>query len=53
LIPAELIAELAASARLRPLVHPGDAPPEPGLRPVEGIGRLRALPGRDLPGAWM
>ncbi|MCV7423986.1 HNH endonuclease [Mycobacterium yunnanensis] len=28
LIPAELIAELAKSARVRPLVHPLDAPPE-------------------------
>jgi hypothetical protein len=28
LIPAELLAELATSARLRPLIHPADAPPE-------------------------
>ncbi|WP_139809475.1 13E12 repeat family protein, partial [Mycobacterium avium] len=28
LLPAQLVAELAASARLMPLVHPADAPPE-------------------------
>jgi len=37
LIPAELIAELAASARLRPLIHPGDAPPEPGYTPSQAL----------------
>ncbi|BBY08191.1 hypothetical protein MNVI_35090 [Mycobacterium noviomagense] len=30
LIPAEVVAELAKSARLCPVVHPLDAPPEPG-----------------------
>ena len=30
LITAELIAELAQSATLVPLIHPGYAPPEPG-----------------------
>ena len=33
LIPPELIAELAKSAKLRPLFHPADAPPEPGYTP--------------------
>ena len=30
LIPAELIADLARSATLRPLIHPAHAPPQAG-----------------------
>jgi uncharacterized protein DUF222 len=37
LIPAEVIAELAQTARLRPLVHPADAPPEPGYTPSRAL----------------
>ena len=37
LIPAELITELATSARLRPLIHPADAEPEPGRTPSPGL----------------
>src|SRR6185312_12080297 len=37
LIPAELIAELAHTARLRPLPHPGNAPPETGYVPSRGL----------------
>ena len=37
LIPAELIAELAQTARLRPLIHPGDAPPECGYIPSRAL----------------
>jgi hypothetical protein len=37
LIPAELIAELAKSAKLRPLVHPADAPPEAGYLPSQAL----------------
>ena len=37
LIPAELIADLARTARLRPLVHPGDAAPETGYVPSRGL----------------
>jgi hypothetical protein len=37
LIPAELIAELAASARLYPLVHPRDAAPERGYIPSQTL----------------
>jgi hypothetical protein len=37
LIPAELIAQLADSARLRPLVHPGEAVPEPGYIPSQAL----------------
>jgi hypothetical protein len=33
LIPADLVAELAASAKRVSLAHPGDAPPEPGYVP--------------------
>jgi hypothetical protein len=56
LIPAELIAQLADSARLRPLVHPGDAPPERGYVPSRALAdfvRCRDLtcrfPGCDHP----
>ncbi len=37
LIPAEMIAELAKAARLRPLIHPTDAPPEAGYVPSRGL----------------
>jgi hypothetical protein len=37
LIPAELIAELAGSAKLRPLSHPADAPPERGYAPSQAL----------------
>src|SRR5277367_5551572 len=37
LIPPELIADLAKSARLRPLVHPADAPPERGYTPSQAL----------------
>lgn len=56
LIPAELITELAASARLRPLTPPIDAAPEPGYRPSAALAefiRCRDLtcrfPGCDTP----
>ena len=56
LITPELIAELAKSAKLVPLVHPGYAPPEPGYRPSKALAdfvRARDLtcrfPGCDVP----
>jgi len=58
LIPAEIVAELAASAKLVPLVHPGDAAPEPGYAPSKALAdfvRCRDLtcrwPGCDRPAA--
>jgi Domain of unknown function (DUF222) len=56
MIPAELIADLAKSAKLRPLVHPADAPPERGYTPSRALAdfvRCRDLtcrfPGCDKP----
>ena len=56
LITPELLTELAASAKLVPLVHPGYADPEPGYRPSKALAdfvRARDLtcrfPGCDAP----
>ncbi|MEB3050970.1 HNH endonuclease signature motif containing protein [Mycolicibacter sp. MYC123] len=56
LVPAAMIAELAESARLVALVHPADAPPEPGYAPSKALAdfvRCRDLtcrwPGCDAP----
>jgi len=56
LIPPELLAELARSATLRPLIHPADAPPENGYMPSRALAdfvRCRDLtcrfPGCDKP----
>lgn len=56
LITAELLAELAKTAKLVPLHHPGQAGPEPGYRPSKALAdfvRARDLtcrfPGCDVP----
>lgn len=56
LIPAEVVTQLAESSRLRPLTHPGDAPPERGYVPSQALAdfvRCRDLtcrfPGCDRP----
>lgn len=56
LVPAELVAQLADSSRLRPLAHPGDAPPERGYVASQALAdfvRCRDLtcrfPGCDSP----
>ncbi|HME17368.1 MAG TPA: HNH endonuclease signature motif containing protein [Mycobacterium sp.] len=58
LIPAELVAELAASAKQVPLVHRANADPEPGYAPSKALAdfvRCRDLtcrwPGCDRPAA--
>jgi hypothetical protein len=57
-VPPELVAELAQSARLVPLVHPADAAPEQGYVPSKALAdfvRCRDLtcrfPGCDHPAA--
>ena len=57
-VPADVLADLAARgiAELRPVIHPGDAPPEPHYRPSAALAnfvRCRDLtcrfPGCDCP----
>ncbi|OJZ70063.1 hypothetical protein BRW65_21275 [Mycobacterium paraffinicum] len=50
LIPPELMAELAVAAKLVPLVHPGDAPPEPGYVPSAALADFVRC--RDLTCRW-
>jgi hypothetical protein len=50
LIPPELVAELAASAKLVPLVHPGDAAPERGYVPSQALADFVRF--RDLTCRW-
>ncbi len=50
LIPAELVTELAASAKLMPLIHPADAPPEPRYTPSTALARFVRC--RDLTCRW-
>jgi Domain of unknown function (DUF222) len=50
LIAPELLAELAHSAKLVPLIHPGDAPPEPGYVPSKALADFVRC--RDLTYRW-
>jgi Domain of unknown function (DUF222) len=50
LIPPELVAQLAASAKLAPLVHPADASPEPGYAPSKALADFVRC--RDLTCRW-
>jgi hypothetical protein len=50
LIPPELVAELAASAKVVPLIHPGDAPPETGYVPSQALADFVRC--RDLTCRW-
>jgi len=50
LVGPELLAELAASAKLVSLVHPGDAPPEPGYLPSKALADFVRC--RDLTCRW-
>ncbi len=50
LIPADLLAELATSAKRVALIHPGDAPPEPGYVPSTALADFVRC--RDLTCRW-
>ncbi len=50
LITAELVAELANTAKLVPLIHPGDAAPEPHYRPSRALADFVRC--RDLTCRW-
>ena len=50
LITPELVAELAASAKLVPLIHPADAPPEKGYVPSKALAEFVRC--RDLTCRW-
>ncbi|OMB93776.1 HNH endonuclease signature motif containing protein [Mycobacterium colombiense] len=50
LIAPELVAELAVSAKLSPLVHPGDAPAESGYVPSKALADFVRC--RDLTCRW-
>jgi hypothetical protein len=50
LIPSELLANLAKSAKLVPLVHPADAPAEPGYVPSKALADFVRC--RDLTCRW-
>jgi uncharacterized protein DUF222 len=50
LIPPELVEELAKSAKLVPLVHPSDAPAEPGYVPSAALADFVRC--RDLTCRW-
>ncbi len=50
LITPELLKELAKSAKLVPLVHPGYAPPEPGYIPSKALADF--VRARDLTCRW-
>ncbi|HSS24073.1 MAG TPA: HNH endonuclease signature motif containing protein [Mycobacterium sp.] len=50
LIAPELVEELAKSAKLVPLVHPADAPPEPGYVPSKALADFVRC--RDLTCRW-
>jgi Domain of unknown function (DUF222) len=50
LITPELVQELATSAKLMPLIHPGDAPPEPGYVPSKALADFVRC--RDLTCRW-
>lgn len=48
--PAELVGELAKSAKVVPLIHPGDAPPEPGYTPSKALADFVRC--RDITCRW-
>ncbi|WP_102142205.1 HNH endonuclease signature motif containing protein [Mycobacterium hubeiense] len=48
--PAELVSELAKSAKVVPLIHPEDAPPEPGYTPSKALADFVRC--RDITCRW-
>ena len=50
ILPAPLLAaKLAHTAKIVPIIHPGDCPAGTALHPVGGVGDVRALPRPDVP----
>ena len=50
ILPAPLLAaKVAPQAAIRPVIHPGDALPEPRYVPSRGAGGVCALPRHDVP----
>jgi hypothetical protein len=50
LIPPQLVEQLAASAKLVPLIHPADSPPEPGYAPSKALADFVRC--RDMTCRW-
>ena len=50
MLPAPLLAaKLAGTAKIVPIVHPGDAAATAPLHPDRGVGDVHAVPGYDVP----
>ena len=50
MLPAPLLAaKIAGTAKIVPIVHPGDAPPQRRYTPYGGTGHLYPVPGHDMP----
>ena len=49
ILPAPLLAaKIAGTATIVPIVHPGDAAPQPPLPPLRSVGDVHSVPGHDV-----